>query len=198
MRLDRVRLVAFRGGRLDDVGIDRALREPADLAQLRRFALEHLDEEPPDDLALALRIVDAGERRQELVGRIDVDDANAEMRREGLEHLLGFVAAQEAVIDEHARELVADRAMQESRRDRRIDAAGQAEQHFVATNLRADRRNRLADVVVHVPVVTATADVVRETGEDRRTLLRVRHLGMELHAVEAPLLVGHRRDRARG
>ena len=55
MRLDRVRLVAFRGGRLDDVGIDRALREPADLAQLRRFALEHVDEQPTDDLALALR-----------------------------------------------------------------------------------------------------------------------------------------------
>ena len=56
------------------------------------------------------------------------------------------------------------------------------EQHVVAADLRADRRDRLADVVVHVPVVAAAADVVREAREDRRALLRVRDLGMELHA----------------
>ena len=54
--------------------------------------------------------------------------------------------------------------------------------HVVAADLRADRRHRLADVVAHVPVVAAAADVVREAREDRRALLRVRDLGMELHA----------------
>ena len=58
--------------------------------------------------------------------------------------------------------------------------------------LRADRAHGLVDVVVHVPVVAAAADVVREAGEQRRALLRVRDLGMELHGVEAARLVGHR------
>ena len=72
--------------------------------------------------------------------------------------------------------------MDQRRGDRRIDAARQAEDHLVAADLRADRRDRLADVVAHVPVVAAAADLVREAREDRRALLRVRDLGMELHA----------------
>ncbi len=66
-----------------------------------------------------------------------------------------------------------------------------------AADLRADGGDRLVDVVGHVPVLRAAADVVREAREDRRALLRVRDLGMELHRVEAARRIGHRRDRAR-
>ena len=87
--------------------------------------------------------------------------------------------------------------MDERRGDRRIDAAGQAEEHVLAVRpARGSRATASSDVVVHVPVVAAAADVVREAREDRRALLRVRDLGMELHGVEAARLVGHRRDRA--
>ena len=52
------------------------------------------------------------------------------------------------------------------------------------------------DVVGHVPVAGAAADVVDEAPEDRRALHRVRDLGMELHRVEAARFVGHGGDRA--
>ena len=72
---------------------------------LRRLALEHVDEEATDDPPLLLRIVDAGERREHLVGGIDVDDPHAEVAGERVHHLRGLVQAQQAVVDEHAGEL---------------------------------------------------------------------------------------------
>jgi len=43
----------------------------------------------------------------------------------------------------------------------------------------------------------AAADLVHEAMQELRALARVRHLGMELHAVEAPRFIGHAGDRAR-
>jgi hypothetical protein len=65
MRLDQVRLAGRGAGRFDDVGLDRALREPLHVANLLRLFVEHLDEEPADDLALMLGVGHSGERRQE-------------------------------------------------------------------------------------------------------------------------------------
>src|SRR5215471_10081804 len=62
MRLDQVRLAGRRARRFDHVGIDRALREPANIFELRGLALEDLDEHAADDLALLLGISDARER----------------------------------------------------------------------------------------------------------------------------------------
>ena len=44
MRLDVLRLARLGARRFDDVGIDRALREPFHVLELRRLALEHVDE----------------------------------------------------------------------------------------------------------------------------------------------------------
>ena len=48
---------------------------------------------------------------------------------EGLDHLLGLVLSQQAVIDEHAGELIADRAVDERRGGGRVDAPGEAADH---------------------------------------------------------------------
>ena len=72
--LDDVRLAGLRAGRLDHVRIDRALREPANARQLRRFLFEHFDEQPADDLALALRIGLALQRVEEARFGIDAND----------------------------------------------------------------------------------------------------------------------------
>ena len=68
--LDRRRRAAGEGDALDHVGIERALREkldrPAAVAgDAARLALEHVDEQPADRLALGLRVVDALERVEE-------------------------------------------------------------------------------------------------------------------------------------
>jgi hypothetical protein len=123
MRLDQVRFAGLRAGRLDDVGIDRALREPLHVADLLGLGVEHLDEEAPDDLALLLGIRDAGEPREERIFSIYADHVRAQVLREHSHDLIAFVQAQQARVDEHADELIADRLVQQRGHDRRIDAA---------------------------------------------------------------------------
>ena len=55
--------------------------------------------------------------------------------------IVAFVQAQQAVVDEHAGELVADGAVDQRRDHRRIDAARQAEDHLLAAHLLADLRH---------------------------------------------------------
>ena len=69
---------------------------------------------------------DAVERRREKLVRIDVDERNIVVAAEQADDLLGLALAQQAVVDEDAGQLVADRLVDQHGRDRRIDAAGQA------------------------------------------------------------------------
>jgi hypothetical protein len=114
---------------------------------------------------------------------------------EGLHDLRRFVQAQQARVDENARQLVADRAMDERGGYRRIDAARQAENDFLAADLGANLRHRLADIARHRPVAGAAADVAHETRQYRLALLRVRHFRMKLNGIHAPGLVHHAGDR---
>jgi hypothetical protein len=91
------------------------------------LGLENLDELAADDLALLLGIGNALQVAHELRAGVDVHDLDAEAAGKGVHHLLGFVEAQQAVVDENAGELVADRAVDQRRRHRRIDAARKAE-----------------------------------------------------------------------
>ena len=90
-----------------------------------RLLLEDADELLADDLALLLRLGHAREPREEPLLRLDVDERDVEVAAERLDDLLGLVLAQQAVVDEDAGELVADRLVHEQRRDRGVDAAGE-------------------------------------------------------------------------
>ena len=119
-------------------------RKRASLTGPRATFLEHADERLADDLALGLRVGDVGERVEEAVGRLHVDEVDRELAPERLLHLLGFAEAQQAGVDEHARELVADGLVHERGRDRGVDAARQAADHTLACRPgRAPRRRRL-------------------------------------------------------
>jgi hypothetical protein len=122
---------------------------------------------------------------------------HAQVIRERGHDLLGFVQAQQAMVDEHARQLIADRAMQQRRRDRRIHAARQAQNHVLVTDLLANLRDGLVDIVAHFPVGTRAANLQHEALEHRAALHGVRDFRVPLQAVEMTLLVGHRGDRAR-
>ena len=121
--LDRGRARAPAG--LDHVRVQGALDEPLHVAELPRLLLEDADELAADDLALLLRVLDAGEQLEETVLCLHVDERHVEVLAERLHHLFSLVLAQQAVVDEHARELVADRLVHEQRRDCRVDSPGQ-------------------------------------------------------------------------
>ena len=88
--------------------------------------LEGLDEQAADRLALDLRLGDAVERAQEVALGGDMDQRNVEMAAEQPDHLLALAGPHQAVVDEDAGQLVADRLVDQHRGDRRIDAAGEA------------------------------------------------------------------------
>ena len=62
-----------------------------------------------------------------------------------VDDLLGLVLAQQPVVDEHAGELVADRAVDERRRGRGVDAAREAADDAAVADLGADPLDLLVD-----------------------------------------------------
>jgi hypothetical protein len=195
VRLDHVRIAVLGGRRLDHVGIDRALRQPLHALDLRGLAVEDLDEGAPDDLALALGIRHALELAQELALGAHADHLDAHVLREHLHHVIALVQAQQAVVDEHAGQLLADGAREQRGDHRGIDAAREPEQHLVLAHGLADRGDRVVDDAARRPQPFTAADAAHEMLEDAPALVRVRDLGMELDAVETARLVAHRRDR---
>ena len=163
-------------------------------SKLLRLGLEHLDELAPDDLALGFGVDHAGQMAEELRARIDRDHPGMQPAGEHLHHHRALVQPQQAVVDEHAGQLVADRAVDQRRGHARIDTARQAEDHLLVADLLADARHRLVDVVAHHPVGLRLRDPEHEAVQQLAALGGVCDLGVELHAVVAACFVGHAGD----
>ena len=116
VRLDRHRRAAGERHALDHVGIERALRQEVRAADLLGFRIEHVDEQPPDGLALDFGVGDAFELAEELLRGINMHQRDVVVMPEQVDDGLGFIEPQHAVIDEHASELVADRLVDQHRR----------------------------------------------------------------------------------
>ena len=117
------------------------------------------------------------------------------MAAEQAHHLVRFALPHEAVIDEHAGELIADRLVDQHRRDRRIDAARQAADHPRLADLRADAGDLLVAEGGHRPVALEAGDLEQEIGDELRAVGRVNHLRVEHGRVVAARLVGGDRVR---
>ena len=130
---------------LEDVGVDGALCEKLDVRQLARFLLEHADELGADDFALGFGVGHARQLGQEALRRVDVHQIRVHPIAEHLDHLLRLALAQQPVVDVYADELLPDGLDQQRRDDRRIDPAGQRQQHPFIAHLRADFPHLLVD-----------------------------------------------------
>ena len=115
-----------------------------------------------------------------------------------MDYGFGFVFSEQAVVDEDAREPVADRFGHEHGRDRRVHAAGQAADRGAITDLTANRLDALLHEGPGRPVGGATSDLEQERPKHLDAARRVRDLGMELHPEDVPLEVRDRRKRAVG
>ncbi|PLC12344.1 hypothetical protein AUQ48_08950 [Kocuria flava] len=186
---------------LDDVGVEGALDEEAHgLALLGGAAgdllgggLEGADELAADDLALLLGIGHPGEGAEEallLLGHVQPHAGGG--HEVGLD-LLGLALAQQPVVDEHAGELVADRALDERGGHGGVDAAGEPADHGGGADLLADALDVLLDDVAGGPAGLDPGAGEQEALEDLLAVHGVLDLGVPLHAVEPALLVGKRR-----
>ena len=148
------------------------------------FRFEDVDERRADDLALLLGIGDAGQAVEEQPRGVDEHERQLQPL-EPPPNLCRFVEPQHAVVDEDAGQPVADGAMDQQRRDRRVDAAAQAADDAPVAHLLADPRGRLLDERRHRPVAGAAADVEGEVAEDLEAAVGVRDLGVEEQRVRA-------------
>ena len=195
VRLDGHRGPAREGDALDDVGIERALGEEgrrtlAVRGDLFGFRLEHLDEQSADGLAFYLRVGNAGELGEEKIGGVHMNQRDVVVVAEHFHDLVGLVQAHQAVIDEDAGELVADRLVDQHRGDGGIDAAGEAADHPLASDLVPDLADHLGAVGRHRPVGLQPDDPVHEVGKQFCAVRRVHHLGVEHGRIVAAALVG--------
>ncbi len=174
------------------------MREILDPAEPFGLGLEHIDEQLADHLALRFRIGDALERIEELRRSIDRDERDVVVTAEEIDDFLRLALAQQTMIDEDAGELIADRLVDEERGHGRIDPAREPAHDIGIAHLLADARDLALAEMRHGPIAGAAGDVAHEIPEQRRALRRVHHLGMELHAIELPRIVGDRRERRAG
>ena len=135
------------------------------------------------------------ERAEEQLFRLNVHERDVVAVAEQRHDLLRLAEPQQAVVDEHAGELLADRLVDQHRRHRRVDAAGQAADHPALADLLADLLDRLVAERAHGPVAAAADDLADEIAQQRRAVRRVHDLEMELRGVELARLVGDDRDR---
>ena len=159
MQLDRGGRPVGRGAAFDHVGVKRALREKLRVVNLESLVGEALDERVADDPAFFLRIGDAGQPAQKSAFRFHDVQIGFEVAGELVDDRLLFVLAQQAVVDEDARELRADRSIQERGHDGRIDAARQPADHAMTCPLRSRTRAMVCSAKSpsrHVPVQPQT------------------------------------------
>ena len=143
-----------------------------------RLVLEHVDERRADDLALRLRIGDAGEPIEEQPRGVDADERQLQPLEARLD--LGRSSWRMTPLStkmQVRRSPIARWTIM--RRDRGVDAAAQAEHDPAVADLLADPRRRFLDERAHRPVAGAAADVEREMAQHVGAVLGVRDLGMK-------------------
>src|SRR5690554_224135 len=180
---------------LDDVGINRALNEEAGAFDPSGLALKDLDEEPPDDLSLHLGIRHACELMKKLFRCVDVDEVDVEMIAELLDDFLRLAFTEEAVVDEDARQTIADGAMDEFGGDARIHPTREgAEDLRLLAHLSADRIHGLVHERAGRPSRRGPGDLKEERLEDRPSNAVGIDLGMEGHAINLKIRIFECRD----
>jgi len=173
---DRAR--ALEGDALDHVGVERALHQEAGALDLLGLLLEDLDEDAADDLALLLRVGDPAQLAEEAGAGVDVDEAQGEVIAEHAHHRLRFAGAEQAVVDEDAGEALVERLLAKDGGDRRVDAAGEAQDGVVAgAHAGAHRGDRVIDEGRRRPRGGEAGDVEEEGLQDLLAARRVSDLG---------------------
>ena len=92
------------------VRVNGALRQEVHGSDLLRLFLEHTDEFLANDLALLLRLLYAGQFAVISLLRVDADKVQVEItfRSEHRFHLVAFIFAEQAVVNEDAGQLLPD------------------------------------------------------------------------------------------
>ena len=112
-------------------------------------------------------------------------------------NLVRFVVTEQSVVDEDARQSIANRAMNEHRRDGRIHTAREPA-YLARPDLLTNALRRLLDERADRPVAGAAAFAISEIPQDLDAVFRVHDFRVEQQRIQLPLGCFHRHDRRRG
>ncbi len=183
---------------LDDVRVERALDQELDVplgVQLAGGRLEGADELAADDLALLLRVGDAGQRAEELVLRVDDLQPDAGGGDEVLLDLVGLTGALQPVVDVHTGQLVTDRLVTSAAATAESTPPDSAHSTCLSPTCWRISSTCSSTTLRGRPVAGTAGDVVQEVLQHGLPGLRVQHLRVPLHTGQLPVQVLERRDR---
>ena len=135
---DRDRWPAGEADAFDHIGVKRALGQEIRAANFLGLFVEYVDEFRADKLTLRLRVGDARQARHEPFLGIDDDQRDIIMVAEQGFDLCAFVHAQQAMVDKHAGQLIANGFVNQDRGDRAVHAARKSANDAAGADLRAD------------------------------------------------------------
>ncbi len=114
---------------------------------------------------------------------------------ERLADRLRFTLPQQSMIDKDAGQLIADRPVDQGRRDGAVHASAEAADHSSRADRLPDLPDRALGECAHGPGRLAAAFLAQEIPKQLDAPRRVSHFGMELHAPQPALRIAHRRHR---
>ena len=193
MALDHGRGALHRNA-LDDVGIERPLRQEPDVREFPGRLLEDPNELAPDDLPFPLGTAHSLEPGEKALPGVHHLERDAETLLERRPDAFGFVFPEHPVIHEDAVEALSDRPVNEHRGDRRVHPARRPADHLAVSHLGPDSGNRPLRVRAGVPAAPRSTHLKSEIPEDGRAVLGVDDLGMELQPVQTALGAFERRN----
>ena len=153
----------------------------------RRLVLEDVDERRADDLALLLRIGDAGQAHRGRRAPRRRARAAAASGAKAVDHLRRLVLPQQAVVDEDARQPIADRLVRRAPprpTSRRRRSGRRSTRPSPTWSAMRDTDSSTNDAIVQSPRQPQSSE--GEVAQDLEAALGVHDLGMEQQAVEPP------------
>ena len=166
---------------LNAVGIYRALCQPLGVSNLLGFSIEHLHKVATDNLALLLWLCHSLKVLEELIACIHANHVQPQTFVVA-HHVLEFVLAQHTMIYEYASQLLADGSVQQHSSHATVHTSRETEDYAVVAYLLFQLLHGCVNEIRRTPSLMTSADVHHEVLEQLRSLQRVEHLGVELHA----------------
>ena len=163
------------------VGVDGALSQPFGVGYLLRLGIEHLYEVAADDLALLLRVGNAFQIIEELVACVNADNVESESLIR-VHNLLELVLAEHTVVNEDACKIRANGTVEQRGAHGRVNTAAESEDYAVVTELFLKFPYRRFNERGRAPFLLAAADINDKVLQEQLALLRMEHLGVELHS----------------
>ena len=166
-----------------DVGVNGALHEIIDFSDLLSEFFKHANELFADDLPLFFGFGHAVQTAQKAFGGVDFYHVHALFFFENAHNLFRFVLTEQAVIDEHARQVVADGFIEHRCRDRAIHAAAHRAQDFFVPDFLFQFFYFAFHEAFHRPIAFCAADLIQKVFQHFYSVHGVHDFGVELYTV---------------